>query len=122
MQKRTRDKSLTLRLTEDELAYFHKKMDTAKYKTQADFFMAVLRKKSIIVIEDLRPLLQELKRHGNNLNQVSRQLNSSIFDEGAKTVLNECWTTYRNLSKLGDEIKNATSQSVCPQSRTEESN
>jgi len=47
-------------MTPEEYDYFKTQMDKAKQKTQTDFILAVLRKKPIIVIEDLRPMLQEL--------------------------------------------------------------
>jgi len=97
-------------------------MKTAKQKTQTDFFLAVLRKKPIIVIEDLRPALQELKRHGNNLNQIARQLNeSNQFGEGATKVMNECWKTYRAISKLEGVVRDAIVQGDGGKSHTQES-
>jgi hypothetical protein len=88
----TRNKAITLRMTQEELDFFQKQLGTAKPKNQTDFFLAVLRKKPIIVIEDLRPMLLELKRHGNNLNQITRKLNeNNSFGESAIKVMNECW-------------------------------
>ena len=108
MRNLTRHKAITLRMTPDEFAFFTNKMQTAKQKTQTDFFLTVLRKKPIIVIEDLRPMLQELKRHGNNLNQISRRLHETAeFSEGAKKLMNECWKTYRAISQLETAILNS---------------
>ena len=70
MPNLTRNKAITLRMTPEEYDRFKNKMDKAKQKTQTDFILALLQKKPIIVIEDLRPMLQELKRQGNNLNQI----------------------------------------------------
>jgi len=98
-------------MTPEEFNFFTNQMKTAKQKTQTDFFLAVLRKKPIISIEDLRPMLQELKRHGNNLNQVARQLNESgTFGESAKKVMNECWKAYRAISQLERAVLNAIVQ------------
>ena len=103
-----RHKVITLRMTPEEFDYFQRQMAMAKQKTQTDFFLAVLRKKPIIVIEDLRPMLQELKRQGNNLNQISRQLHETAeFGEGAKKVMNECWKSYRTISQLEKVILDA---------------
>jgi len=98
-------------MTPEEFNFFTNQMKTAKQKTQTDFFLAVLRKKAIIVIEDLRPMLQELKRHGNNLNQVAKQLNETgTFGESAKKVMNECWKAYRAISQLEGAVLNAIIQ------------
>lgn len=100
---RTRNKAVTLRMTEEEFGFFQKQMETAKQKNQTEFFLAVLSKRKIIVIEDLRPALVELKRQGNNLNQIARQLNEGTeFGEAARSVMNECWKAYRALSALSE--------------------
>ena len=101
MQNRTRGKAITLRMTEDEHSYFLKRMQSAKRKNQTDFFLEVLRDKPIIVVEEIAAVLAELKRQGNNLNQITRHLNErGEFGESAKTVMNECWKSYRALAGL----------------------
>ena len=118
-----RNKAVTLRMTPEEFDYFQNQMQTAKQKTQTDFFLAVLRRKPIIVIEDLRPVLQELKRHGNNLNQIARQLNESTdVGEGAKMMLRKCWECYRIISKLEGVVLDALVQGNGRESQTQESN
>lgn len=103
LANRIRNKSVTLRMTEEEFAYFQKQMEAAKQKNQTDFFLAVLRKRKIIVIEDLRPALVELKRQGNNLNQIARNLHEGTeFGEAARRVMNECWKAYRALLSLSE--------------------
>jgi len=82
----------------------------------------LLDRKPIVVIEDLRPMLQELKRHGNNLNQVSRKLNEySTFGESATKVMNECWIAYRNINKLEKEVIDAIIQRKGEQGEAQES-
>ena len=121
-QNLTRNKAVTLRMTQEEFDFFKKQLGTTKPKNQTDFFLAVLRKKPIVVIEDLRPMLQELKRHGNNLNQVSRKLNEySTFGESATKVMNECWVAYRNINKLEKEVIDAIIQRKGEQSEAQES-
>lgn len=118
-----RNKAITLRMTLDEYNFFHNQMNKANQKTQTDFFLAVLRKKPIIVIEELKPILQELKRQGNNLNQVSRKLNeTNSFGESATKVMNECWKAYRTLNGMEEVIKNALVQRSSQPCQTQESN
>ena len=101
MQNRTRSKAVTLRMTAEEHRYFLERCSSAKYKNQTDFFLAVLRDKPIIVVEEVAAVLAELKRQGNNLNQISRHLNErGEFGESAKAVMNECWQSYRTLTRL----------------------
>ena len=117
-----RSKAITLRMTPEEYERIHEKMTKAKKKNQTDFFLALLDRKPLIVIEDLRPVLQELKRHGNNLNQISRKLNeTSSFGESATRVMNECWKSYRSINSLEERVKNAVIQRKSEQSKTQES-
>jgi len=95
-------------MTEAEMNYFKSKMAIAKQKTQTDFFLAVLHQKPIIVINDFEKVLAELKRHGNNLNQITKHLNeSATFGEGAKKVMNECWKSYKAISTMREGVINA---------------
>jgi len=108
-------------MTQEEFDFFKRQIDTAKQKTQTDFFLAVLRKKPIIVIEDLRPLLQELKRQGNNLNQIARKLSeTSNFGESATKVMNECWKSYRAIGELEGVVRDAIIQRKVEQSNAQE--
>jgi hypothetical protein len=92
-------------MTEEEHAYFKNRMETAKEKNQTDFFLAVLRKQKIVVIEDVRQALAELKRQGNNLNQIARQLNEGTeLEESVRGVMSECWKAYRALLAM-TEVK-----------------
>ena len=109
-------------MTQDEFDFFKRQLDTAKQKTQTNFFLTVLREKPIIVIEDLRPMLQELKRQGNNLNQIARKLNeTSNFGESATKVMNECWKTYRAIGGLEEVVRNSAIQRKIEQGKTQES-
>ena len=122
MRNLTRNKAITLRMTQEEFDFFQKQMQLTKPKTQTDFFLAVLRKKPIIVIEDLRPMLQELKRQGNNLNQITRKLNkTNSFGSHATDVMGECWKAYRTVNGMEETVKNAIIQRNRQQSQAQES-
>ena len=122
MPNLTRNKAMTLRMTPEEYERVQKKIATANKKNQTDFFLALLDKKPIIVIEDLRPMLQELKRQGNNLNQIARKLNeTNSFGESATRVMNECWKAYRAITGLEEVIKDAIVQRKGEQSQTQNS-
>ena len=122
----TRNKAITLRMTEEEYSNFKSKLNKAKPRNQTDFILALLNKKPIIVIEDLCLMLQELKRQGNNLNQITRKLNEySSFGDSATKVMNECWKAYRAVRALESDlekvVKNALIQRKSEQSETTES-
>jgi hypothetical protein len=116
-----RNKAMTLRMTPKEYEKVQKKISIANKKNQTDFFLELLNKKSIIVIEDLRPMLQELKRHGNNLNQITRKLNESkSFGESATRVMNECWKAYQTVVALEGVVRDAIVQRKIEQGKTKE--
>ena len=67
-------------------------------------------------------MLQELKRQGNNLNQITRRLNEySSFGDSATKVMNECWVAYRNINKLEKAVIDALIQRKSEQGEVTES-
>ena len=84
-EKRKRDKTLTIRLTESEKMMIEKKASKAKLNL-TEYIISVSSKSKISVTEDTKPLLLELKRIGNNINQIAMKMNSGAvssynFDE-----------------------------------------
>lgn len=75
---RKRNKTLTIRLTEQEY-------DTILRKTLrsgmsiTNFLVATTEQTQIYVAEDTKPLVTELKRIGNNLNQITAKINAGVF-------------------------------------------
>ena len=75
---RKRNKTLTIRLTEQEY-------DTILRKTlrsgmsMTDFLVTAAQQTQIYVAEDTKPLVTELKRIGNNLNQITAKINAGVF-------------------------------------------
>jgi len=121
MSNLKRNKAMTLRMTPEEYERIRKKIAVASKRNQTDFFLALLDKKPFIVIDDLRPILQELKRQGNNLNQITRKLNeSNSFGESATRVMNECWKAYRTVAQLERVVRVAVIQGKSEQGKTQE--
>lgn len=71
---RTRNKTIPFRVTEKELSLIDKKAAKARL-SRTDFLVASALGKQITLIEDLKPVLTELHRIGNNLNQLTRLAN-----------------------------------------------
>ena len=75
---RKRNKTLTIRLTEQEHdAIMEKVLRVGKNVT--DYLITAALNAEIHVAEDTRPLVTELKRIGNNLNQIAAKINAGIF-------------------------------------------
>ena len=71
---RTRDVSIPFRVTEKELQEIDKRAAKAKLD-RTNYLITCALNKKITVLEDLKPLLSELKRIGNNLNQLTKLSN-----------------------------------------------
>ena len=78
-EKRKRNKTLTVRLTEKEYNLILSKSKKAKMNI-TNYIVTLSNELPIKVSEDVKPLILELKRIGNNLNQIATKINSGVFD------------------------------------------
>ena len=72
---RKRNISIPIRVTEKELESIDANAKAAK-KNRTEYMISSAINKEITVIEDLRELIVQLKRIGNNLNQLTRKANA----------------------------------------------
>ena len=77
-ENRKRNQTLTIRLTATEKDAIVKNAAKARMSL-TDYIVASSLLKEIHVAEDTRPLITELKRIGNNLNQISMKINAGAF-------------------------------------------
>ena len=77
-ENRKRNVTLTIRVTAGEKDAIARKADKARMSL-TDYIVASSVLTEIHVAEDTRPLLIELKRIGNNLNQISMKINAGAF-------------------------------------------
>ena len=104
IQNRTRNKQMVLRFTDKEYYTIKKVMDTAQKKSQSDFILDCIQNKPTIDMDILRQILVELKRQGNNLNQIAGSVNQGTkLSDNVNSLLDECYRTY---SILIDFAKN----------------
>ena len=75
---RKRNKTLTIRLTEQEYEAVMKKV-LRSGMSMTDFLVTAAQQTQIHVAEDTKPLVTELKRIGNNLNQITTKINAGVF-------------------------------------------
>jgi uncharacterized membrane-anchored protein len=75
MPNRERDKQLNIRLNEEEVKVMQKNIKKSKL-SQSEYIRKSILQKNIIVIDEIKELMVELKRVGNNLNQITRMMNS----------------------------------------------
>ena len=77
-ENRKRNQTLTVRLTAAEKDAITRNAAKARMSL-TDYIVASSLLTEIHVAEDTRPLLIELKRVGNNLNQISMKINAGAF-------------------------------------------
>ena len=75
---RIRNKSIPIRVTEKELEIIDRKAAKAKL-SRTDFLIASALGKEITLMEDLKPILTELRRIGNNVNQLTKIANAGAI-------------------------------------------
>ena len=77
-ENRKRNQTLTIRVTAGEKDAIIQKAAKARMSV-TDYIVASSQLTQIHVAEDTRPLIAELKRIGNNLNQISMKINAGAF-------------------------------------------
>ena len=77
-ENRKRNQTLTIRVTAGEKNAITQKAAKARMSV-TDNIVASSQLVQIHVAEDTRPLIAELKRIGNNLNQISMKINAGAF-------------------------------------------
>lgn len=87
-ENRRRDKTLTIRLTDSEKKKIIVKSRKSKMSA-TDFIIACVDNAVIKTPEDLRPVVSQLKRIGNNINQIAVKVNSgAVYSVNFDEVIN----------------------------------
>ena len=76
--KRKRSETLTIRVTEKEKQYIKKRAEKASLST-TDYIVRLSLETPIFIPVNMQPFLLELKRIGNNINQLTTKVNSKVF-------------------------------------------
>lgn len=99
-EKRRRDNTLTIRLTKAEKERIERNSKRAK-RSLTDYIVSLSLETPIHVAEDVKPLLIELKRIGNNLNQIAAKINTGVFQSyDFQDVVDEQRKIYEQLLKI----------------------
>jgi len=107
MPNRERDKQLNIRLNEEEVKVMQKNIKKSKL-SQSEYIRKSILQKNIIVIDEIKGLMVELKRVGNNLNQITRMMNSGEIKDSkelteVKNNLENIWNkVIEALKKVND--------------------
>lgn len=99
-EKRRRNNTLTIRLTKAEKERIERNAKRAK-QSLTDYIVSLSLETPIHVAEDVKPLLIELKRIGNNVNQIATKINSGVFQSyGFQDVVDEQKKIYEQLLEI----------------------
>jgi len=85
---RKRNIPVCIRLSEKEYKVLEKKLEKAKMN-KTEYLVKILLGKEIRICsfdKDINNIIYELQKIGVNPNQISRNLNSSIFQDAAKDI------------------------------------
>lgn len=75
---RKRNRTLTIRLTDAEWVAIMEQV-AASGMNITEYLVHCAQYTEIYVAEDVKPLITELKRIGNNLNQITAKINAGVF-------------------------------------------
>ena len=103
--ERTRQKRVTVRLTMDEYFALESLANTAGL-SQQEYIRKSIFEQEIVAVDGIKELVPELKRVGNNLNQIAKALNSGGYYHSGimenQKELAEIWQLLRQyLQKQG---------------------
>lgn len=76
--KRKRSETLTIRVTKKEKQYIKKRAEKAGLSV-TDYIVRLSLETPIFIPVNMQPFLLELKRIGNNINQLTTKVNSKVF-------------------------------------------
>ena len=97
---RRRNITLTVRLTEEEKAHIVNMAKKANL-SRTDYIVELSKLVPIVVPENVKPLLIELRRIGNNINQIATRANMNIYQrENFEGIRKELETMNDNLCKI----------------------
>ena len=97
---RRRNITLTVRLTEEEKAHIVNMAKKANL-SRTDYIVELSKLVPIVVPENVKPLLIELRRIGNNINQIATRANMDIYQrENFEGIRKELETLNDNLCKI----------------------
>ena len=73
-----RTHQITFRLTDDETKLLKSKISLSGYNQQ-EYLRRVALEKTITNTDGIKEIIPEMKRQGNNLNQIAKQLNKRAY-------------------------------------------
>lgn len=101
--KRARPKQIVIRLTEQDFETVKKKVAKSGM-SQQEYLTRAITQKEVVSTDGIKEILPELKRIGNNLNQIARSCNEGNQATHSEVVqmgkeMNDVWRLLRQLAQ-----------------------
>lgn len=109
MANRKRSKHIHIMMTDKEYELIQEKVKSAGM-TYTDFIIRLMTEGQIVVVNDLRKVLSEIKKQGHNLHQGLRYAHESggLNNEELRIAIEDCGTLYLKLYEIAKEISLGT--------------
>lgn len=95
---------LTFRVTPEERDQIERKAISAG-KSLSDYIRDSSLKTEIVVIDDLNEFTIEFRRIGNNLNQITKAVNSGVYAVDLTETKREVQKIWQSLNSLSQEVR-----------------
>jgi len=107
---RKRNHVVPIRFSDHELSVIDANAKKA-HLSRTEFLVSAGMEKPIVILDDLKPMLAELRRIGNNINQLTRKVNSgevycvnlSEFSEQLGTIAVGLYAIQKEVDRLSQQ-------------------
>ena len=107
---RKRNRVVPVRFTEQELSVVDANAKKANMN-RTEFLVSSGMNKPIIILDELKPMLTELRRIGNNVNQLTRKANSGeIYVVGLNEINEQLGAVASGLYAIQKEVSRQSQQ------------
>ena len=101
---RKRNRVVPVRFSDHELSVIDANAKRAKM-SRTEYLVSAGMDKPIVILDDLKPMLAELRRIGNNVNQLTRKANSGeIYAVGLTEINEQLGTVAAGLVAIQKEV------------------
>ena len=107
---RKRNHVVPIRFSDHELLVIDANAKRANM-SRTEYLVSAGMDKPIVIIDDLKPMLAELRRIGNNVNQLTRKVNSGeVYVVGLNEINEQLGTIAVGLYAIQEEVDRVSQQ------------
>ena len=107
---RKRNRVVPVQFSDHELSVIDANAKRAKMN-RTEYLVSAGMDKPIVILDDLKPMLAELRRIGNNVNQLMRKVNSGeIYAVGLNEINEQLGTVAAGLFTIQKEVDRLSQQ------------